>query len=68
MGCKHLWLTASLLFSGYHNNCHALPVQNEPAVVDKRGRPGFDLGEPLDGNGKGGTILGMYIFLQILGL
>lgn len=58
---KHLLLrlTASLLLSSHLTLIQALPTAtNSIDITEKRDRPGFDLGQPLDGTGKGAPILG----------
>lgn len=61
MPSQHSWLglTASLLLGSQLTVVQALPmVTNDIETREKRDRPGFDLGQPLDGKGKGAPILG----------
>ncbi|KKY29665.1 putative oxalate decarboxylase [Diaporthe ampelina] len=57
---SHLWPLAGLVFWSQVDTCRSLPLyHNDGAGLKwKRDRPQFDMGQPIDGAGRGGPILG----------
>ncbi|KAG6355356.1 hypothetical protein INS49_003318 [Diaporthe citri] len=60
MRSRHLWPWVGLVFWAQVDKGRSLPLRhnNDAGLITKRDRPQFDTGQPIDGAGRGGPILG----------
>ncbi|KAJ0123895.1 oxalate decarboxylase [Diaporthe amygdali] len=60
MRSRHLWPLVDLVFWAHVDTGRPMPLyySNGAQLLTKRDRPQFDTGQPIDGSGKGGPILG----------